>query len=236
MPKINKLIITKFFFPFFLVFSSNKVAAWCCTYITTYLRRLENYKNFEFFVELFCESSYYQTLARTHNNKFGWRAQNTQKSILVITRPKYSGSPPRLKLTLPWWGGFPPRSFYPSASTKRGQLSVAAKVVRLTGLLKNVRYFRKFWQLSFIWHSCTVASLKVPAMIDYDMVMNILDTKWFPQHNIAGLLSGITFIVLLQSGEASTVEGNKHTHNGSKLKRRKCIFSFNENVYPIKGY
>ena len=62
----------------------------------------------------------------------------------------------------------------------------------------------------FNWHSCTVASLKVPAMIVYDMVMNVLDTKWFPQHNIADLISGITFIVLFQSGEASTVEGNKH--------------------------
>ena len=38
-----------------------------------------------------CESSYHQTLARTHDNKFGQRAQNTQKSILVI-KPKYNGS------------------------------------------------------------------------------------------------------------------------------------------------
>ena len=49
-------------------------------------------------------------------------------------------------------------------------------------------------------------------MIVYDMVMNVLNTKQFPQHNIAGLISGITFIVLLQSGETSMVEGNKHTH------------------------
>ena len=49
-------------------------------------------------------------------------------------------------------------------------------------------------------------------MIVYDMVMKVLDTKWFPQHNTAGLISGITFIVLFQSGEASAVEGNKHTH------------------------
>ena len=60
------------------------------------------------------------------------------------------------------------------------------------------------------WNS--VGPLKVPAMIVYDMVMHVLDTKWFPQHNIAGLISGITFIVLFQLGEASTVEGNKHTH------------------------
>ena len=68
----------------------------------------------------------------------------------------------------------------------------------------------------FNWHSYTVASLKVPVMIVYDMVMNALDTKWFPQHNIAGLISSITFIVLFQSGEASTVEGNKHTHTQHK--------------------
>ena len=48
-------------------------------------------------------------------------------------------------------------------------------------------------------------------MIVYDMMMNVLDTKCFPQQKIAGLISGITFVVLLQSGEASTVEGNKHT-------------------------
>ena len=49
-------------------------------------------------------------------------------------------------------------------------------------------------------------------MIVYDVVTKILDTEQFPQHNIAGLISGITFIVLFQSGEASMVEGNKHTH------------------------
>ena len=57
------------------------------------------------------------------------------------------------------------------------------------------------------------------AMIVYDMVMNVLDRKWFPQHNIAGLISGITFIVLLQSGEACTVEGNKHTHTHTELRK-----------------
>ena len=59
----------------------------------------------------------------------------------------------------------------------------------------------------------------VPAMIVYDMVMNVLDTKWFPQYNIAGLISGITFIVLFQSGEASTVEGNKHTRTKAAIHR-----------------
>ena len=47
----------------------------------------------------------------------------------------------KLKLTLSWWGGFPTRSFCPSASTRRAQLRVAAKVVRPTDLLNNVKYW-----------------------------------------------------------------------------------------------
>ena len=42
----------------------------------------------------------------------------------------------------------------------------------------------------------TVASLKVPAMIVYHMATNVLDTEIFPQHTLADLNSGITFIVL----------------------------------------
>ena len=33
-------------------------------------------------------------------------------------------------------------------------------------------------------------------MIIYDMVIKVLDTELFPQHTIADLNSGITFIVL----------------------------------------
>ena len=33
-------------------------------------------------------------------------------------------------------------------------------------------------------------------MIVYDVARMVLDTESFPQHNIAGLISGITFIVL----------------------------------------
>ena len=53
-------------------------------------------------------------------------------------------------------------------------------------------------------------------MIVYDVEMKVLDTKKFPQRNIAGLTSGITFIVLFQSEEAFTVEGNKNTHTKKK--------------------
>ena len=44
-------------------------------------------------------------------------------------------------------------------------------------------------------------------MIVYEVATEQLDAK----HTIADLNSGITFIVLFQSGEAFTVEGNKHT-------------------------
>ena len=45
-------------------------------------------------------------------------------------------------------------------------------------------------------HSCTVANLKVPAMIVCDLAIMVLETEIFLQHNIASLISGITFIVL----------------------------------------
>ena len=59
---------------------------------------------------------------------------------------------------------------------------------------------------------CTVASLQDPAMIVYDMATKFLETEIFPQGNIAGLISGITFIIycLVQSGEAFMVKGKKH--------------------------
>ena len=53
-------------------------------------------------------------------------------------------------------------------------------------------------------------------MIVYDVATTVLDTESFPQHNIAGLISGIKFIVFFQSGEAFMVEGNKHTHTHTK--------------------
>ena len=38
-----------------------------------------------------------------------------------------------------------------------------------------------------------------------------LDTEIFVQHAIADLNTGIAVIVFFQSGEGSTVKGNKHT-------------------------
>ena len=64
-------------------------------------------------------------------------------SSIIPPTPSPTQPPPhpRLKITLPWWGGFPPRSFYPSAPMRRAQLSITVKVVRPTDLLKYVRYW-----------------------------------------------------------------------------------------------
>ena len=45
---------------------------------------------------------------------------------------------------------------------------------------------------------------------------------------IAGLISGITFMVLFQSGEASTVEGNKDIHTHTETSQ----LIFNTGVEP----
>ena len=65
--------------------------------------------------------------------------------------------------------------------------------------------------------------------------MNVLETKGFPQHNIAGLISGITVIVLFQSGEASTVEGNKHTHTHTKSGKQYKWQSKNTFQFSLQG-
>ena len=50
-------------------------------------------------------------------------------------------------------------------------------------------------------------------MIVYDVATKVLDTKSFPQHNIAGLISCITFIVLFsQEKPLRWKEINTHTH------------------------
>ena len=50
-------------------------------------------------------------------------------------------------------------------------------------------------------------------MIVYDVAKKVLDTESFPQHNIAGLISVITFIVLFsQEKPLLWKEINTHTH------------------------
>ena len=58
----------------------------------------------------------------------------------------------------------------------------------------------------------TVASLKVPAMIVYDVAIKVLGTEEFPQHKIAQLNSSATFIVLFsQEKPLRWKEMNTHT-------------------------
>ena len=50
-------------------------------------------------------------------------------------------------------------------------------------------------------------------MIVYDAATKVLDTESFPQHYIAGLISGIAFIVLfIQEKPLRWREINTHTH------------------------
>ena len=55
-------------------------------------------------------------------------------------------------------------------------------------------------------------------MIVYDMTTKAFDIKSFPQHNIAGLISGNTFIVLFSQEkplwwkEITHTHTHKHTH------------------------
>ena len=54
--------------------------------------------------------------------------------------------------------------------------------------------------------------MKIPAMIFYDMATKVLDTESFPQHIIAGLMSGIIFILLFsQEKPLRLKEINTHT-------------------------
>ena len=67
-------------------------------------------------------------------------------------------------------------------------------------------------------HSCTVASLKVPALIVDDVVTKERDLELFPQHNIADLNSGITFIVFFsQKKPLRWEEINTHTHTHTHM-------------------
>ena len=60
---------------------------------------------------------------------------------------------------------------------------------------------------------CTVASLKVLAMILYDVATKVLGTEEFPQHNTAELNSGTTFTVLFsQEKPLRWKDINTHTH------------------------
>ena len=54
-------------------------------------------------------------------------------------------------------------------------------------------------------------------MIAYDVATKLLDTESFSQHNFAGLISGITFIVLL-SQEKPLRWKEIHTHTRARAR------------------
>ena len=85
---------------------------------------------------------------------------------------------------------------------------------------------------------CTVASLKVSAIIVYDVATKVLGTEVFPQYDIADLNSSITFIVLFSQGkplrwkEINTHTHTQHTHIHTFTHRSSTIYSSSCNVAP----
>ena len=57
-------------------------------------------------------------------------------------------------------------------------------------------------------------------MIAYTVETKVLGTEEFPQHNIADLNSGITFIVLLKEEKPLRRIGNNHTHTDTPTHNR----------------
>ena len=72
---------------------------------------------------------------------------------------------------------------------------------------------------------CTVAGLKAPAMLVYDMATKVFGIELFPHHNIADLNSSITFIILLsQEKPLRRKKINTHTHTHTHT--HECIKKF----------
>ena len=80
-------------------------------------------------------------------------------------------------------------------------------------------------------------------MIADDVVTKVLDTKSFPQHNIAGLISAITFIVLFSQGKPLRWEEiNTHTHTHThthkqaataKKEEQYTLLNWQQNIYQF---
>ena len=78
-------------------------------------------------------------------------------------------------------------------------------------------------------------------MIADDVVTKVLDTKSFPQHNIAGLISAITFIVLFsQDKPLRWKEINTHTptHTNkqaatAKKEEQYTLLNWQQNIYQF---
>ena len=63
-------------------------------------------------------------------------------------------------------------------------------------------------------------------MIFYDVAKKVLDTESFPQHNIAGLISAITFIVLFsQEKPLLWKEINTHTHTHTHTQETSSFYT-----------
>ena len=60
--------------------------------------------------------------------------------------------------------------------------------------------------------------MKLPVMIIYDVAKKVFDKKTFPQGNIAGLISGITFVFFSQEMPVRW----KETYTYARTRTRTC--------------
>ena len=90
----------------------------------------------------------------------------------------------------------------------------------------------------------TVARLKVPVIIVFDVATKVLGTEEFPQHNIAEVNSGTTLIVLFSQEEPSrwkeiNTQTNTRTHTHTHLlpaPTRSAQWILFQGVYPLSNF
>ena len=84
-------------------------------------------------------------------------------------------------------------------------------------------------------------------MVADDVVTKVLDTKSFSQHNIAGLISGITFIALLSQDkplQLKEINTDTHTHTHThthtskqavtaKNEKQCTLLNWQQNIYQF---
>ena len=80
-----------------------------------------------------------KTAKITFNDELHFTLSCRVRQLAYVAYVRTPTFPPRWNSPCRGEGAYPPRSFNQSASTRRAQLSVAAKAVRPTGLLNHVK-------------------------------------------------------------------------------------------------
>ena len=81
---------------------------------------------------------------------------------------------------------------------------------------------------------CTVADLEVLFLNFFKAETKVLDTEIYPQHTIADLNYGTTF-VFFQLGEAFRMKGNKHTRTHAHTHTHTHTFTHTRTRHLVKN-